>query len=75
MRFSTDAAVTKILAEQVIERATATLGDPTHGVIVGDTFYYIANSGWDVLNPDGSVKSGATMTEAVVMKWKVPAAP
>lgn len=75
VRFSTDAAVTKILAEQVIERATATLGDPTHGVIAGDAFYYIANSGWDALNPDGSVKSGVTMTEAVVMKWSGTARP
>jgi sugar lactone lactonase YvrE len=75
VRFSTDAAVTKVLAEQVIERATATLGDPTHGVVVGDTFYYLANSGWDALDADGSVKSGATMTDAVVMKWKMSAAP
>ena len=75
VRFSTDAAVTKVLAEQVIERATATLGDPTHGVVVGDTFYYLANSGWDALNADGSVKAGATMSDAVVMKWKMSAAP
>ena len=30
-----------------------TLGDPTHGVVVGDYFYYIANSGWDVLDEHG----------------------
>jgi hypothetical protein len=58
----------------MIERATATLGGPTHGVVVGDTFYYIANSGWDALDPDGSVKPGVTMTASLVMKWR-PAVP
>jgi hypothetical protein len=72
--FSMSAAATKIVAEQVIERATATLGDPTHGVIVDDMFYYIANSGWDALGDNGLVRAGATLTEAVVMKWKLPQA-
>ena len=54
----------------MIERATATLGDPTHGVRVGDAFYYIANSGWDALNPDGSVKPGVTMAASLVMTWQ-----
>jgi sugar lactone lactonase YvrE len=30
------------------------LGDPTHGVIVGDDFYFIVNSGWDHLDDKGS---------------------
>jgi hypothetical protein len=72
VQFSTDAATTEIRAENLVERATPTLGDPTHGVIVGDTFYYIANSGWDALNADGSVKSGVAMTQALVMKWPLP---
>jgi hypothetical protein len=70
--FSLDTAATKIGVEHVIERATATLGVPTHGVMVDDAFYYIANSGWDVVAADGSIQSGATMTESVVMKWKLP---
>jgi hypothetical protein len=72
VQFSTDSATTGIRAENLIERATPTLGDPTHGVIVGDTFYYIANSGWDALNADGSVKAGVTMTQALVMQWPLP---
>jgi hypothetical protein len=43
-------------------------------VVGGETYYYIANSGWGALNPDGSVKRGATMTASRVMKWQ-PAAP
>jgi hypothetical protein len=60
----------KVAREEVIERASPTLGDPTHGVMVGGDFYYIANSGWDVLGEDGLVKPGANLTEAVVMKWE-----
>jgi hypothetical protein len=52
----------------LIERATATLGDPTHGVVVGNRFYYIANSGWDALDEHGNIKAGKTMTSAVIMR-------
>ena len=26
---------------------------PTHGVIIGSDFYYIANSGWDIIDALG----------------------
>ena len=48
--FQLDPTFTKILSETIIERSTETLGDPTHGVIVGDIFYYLANSGWDTID-------------------------
>ena len=56
-----------VVAEQVLERATRTL-DPTHGVYVGDAFYYVANSGWNVLDEHGAVKPGAHLTRALLMK-------
>ena len=71
MLFSMDATGRKIVGQQVIERATGTLGDPTHGVIVGDTFYYIANAGWESLDAEGTAKPGATMTPSLVMKWRL----
>ena len=37
VRFRLDAAGTQILSEQILERGTPTLGDPTHGVVVGDS--------------------------------------
>jgi hypothetical protein len=71
--FSVNASTAQIVSERVVERATPTLGDPTHGVVLKDDFYYIANSGWDALGDDGAVKSGAMLTPAVVMKWRLPA--
>ena len=70
--FSMNSTATRIVSEQIIERATATLGSPTHGVIVDDAFYYIGNSGWDALGDDGVIAPNATMTESVIMKWKFP---
>lgn len=71
IRFRLNADFTGVDSEQVIERATASLGDPTHGVVVGEYFYYIANSGWDVLSDEGEVKSGAKLTSARVMRFRI----
>jgi hypothetical protein len=63
-----NADLDRVDSETVIERATPTLGDPTHGVVVGDDFFYIANSGWDSLQDDGALKPNAKMTPARLMK-------
>ena len=66
--FTLDPTLTRITSQTIIERATSTLGDPTHGVIVGKSFFYIANSGWDILNDDGSVKSDSKPTPVHIMR-------
>ncbi len=71
VRMKLDQTHTKIISEDLIERATATLGDPTHGVVVGDWFYYIANSGWDVLDEHGDVKDGERLTSGSVMRFQL----
>ncbi len=68
VRFTLAPSLRHIESESVIERATPTLGDPTHGVIVNSTFYYIANSGWDRLEDDGTRKSGTTPSRALLMR-------
>jgi hypothetical protein len=71
VRMKLDGALTKVASEEIIERATATLGDPTHGVVVGDQFYYIANSGWDVLDEHGDLKAGAKLSQGLVMRFRL----
>jgi sugar lactone lactonase YvrE len=70
--FALDRSRREIRAETVIERATNTLGDPTHGVFVGDSFFYIANSGWGALDEHGvqAAMPAATpvMKPALIMK-------
>jgi hypothetical protein len=64
--FHVDAGL-RVTSESIFERSTPTLGDPTHGVVVRNVFYYIANSGWDALDDNGRVKRGSNMTPAVIM--------
>ena len=71
VRMKLDRSQTKVVSEDVIERSTPTLGDPTHGVVVGDWFYYIANSGWDVLDEHGDVKAGEKLSPGRVMRFKL----
>jgi hypothetical protein len=71
VRMKLDKSQVKVVAEDVIERSTATLGDPTHGVVVGDLFYYIANAGWDVLDEHGDVKAGEKLSSGRVMRFRL----
>jgi hypothetical protein len=71
IRFRLDSALSKIISQEIIERATETLGDPTHGVVVGDFFYYIANSGWSEVDEHGDLKEGSMLTPARIMRFPV----
>ena len=71
VRMKLDRSQENVVSEEIIERSTATLGDPTHGVMVGDRFYYIANSGWDVLDEHGDMKAGEKLSPGHVMSFKI----
>ena len=66
--FTLDATLARIVSEKIVERATATLGDPTHGVVIGGDFWYIANSGWDVIDDHGNLNPGSKLTPARIMR-------
>ena len=70
--FTLDPTLSRIVAERVIERSTSTLGDPTHGVLVGNAFYYIANSGWDLLDEHGALKAEAHASPPRIMRVQLP---
>jgi hypothetical protein len=71
IRFVVNDAKTSILSEHLIERATPTLGDPTHGVIVGSYFYFIANSGWDALDDHGNLIQGKSLPIGSIKRTKI----
>ncbi|MGC2768391.1 MAG: hypothetical protein WB607_23005 [Candidatus Acidiferrum sp.] len=66
--FTLDATLTRIESEAIIERSTGTLGDPTHGVVIDNEFYYIANSGWDSIDDHGNMKRGAKPSVPRIMR-------
>jgi hypothetical protein len=70
IEFTLNAALTKIESAKIIERSTPTLGDPTHGVIVDGDFYYIANSGWDILDDHGNTKPDTMPSAPRIMRVK-----
>jgi hypothetical protein len=71
IRFVVSDSKTSVISETIIERATPTLGDPTHGVVVGDYFYYIANSGWDALDDHGTLLEGKSLPIGTVRRTKI----
>jgi hypothetical protein len=73
VRFDLDPTLSHVESEFIIERATPTLGDPTHGVVVGKYFYYLANSGWQGLDEHARKKAGAVLSAPLLMR--APLAP
>ena len=69
--FAMDTARQQVVSEKIIERATPTLGDPTHGVVVGEDFYYIANAGWDAIDEHGALRPGAQLPTSRLMRVRL----
>lgn len=52
-----DAGLTRVMDWKVALARSPGLGDPTHGVIAGRQFHFIANSGWDRVDDDGRMRA------------------
>ena len=70
--FELDSTLTHIISAKVIEQAASPGRDATHGVIVGNKFFFIANSGWAKLDERGKLRDGMKFTKAVVMSYGLP---
>jgi hypothetical protein len=68
IRFWPDRFSLDLRKQEGLEANTAELGEPTHGTIVGNTFYFIANSGWDEYDDQGKKKAGSGPVESTVRK-------
>jgi len=44
------------------------LGEPTHGMIIGRDFYFLANTGWDAFDQQGKKVPGVALVESSVCK-------
>jgi sugar lactone lactonase YvrE len=69
-RYRLDDALGRVIMTDVIEQNHPLMNVPTTGVVVNDEFYYVANSQFDAVNPDGSLKT-AELTEPVILKLKL----
>ncbi|MCC6652792.1 MAG: hypothetical protein IT348_16690, partial [Candidatus Eisenbacteria bacterium] len=67
MRFELDATQRRAVRSLPIESGTERLGEPTHGVIAGGTYVFLANSGWDRVGKDQKLVTGADATRPVLL--------
>lgn len=75
IRMTLDASLARVIEWETIEANWPGLGDPTHGVVVGREFYFLANSGWDHMAEDGSVKPGEKFEPATIRQMRLDAKP
>lgn len=67
MRFSID-----LRDQEVLEANSPWLGEPTHGVVVGRDFYFLANTGWGAFDAKGKKKEGTAPVESTVRRMALP---
>ncbi len=67
-RYFLDAAMRSVVRAETIEAHHPMFNVPTTGVIVNDTFYYIANAQFDSFNKDGSLFPMERLFEPVILK-------
>ncbi|HVO46619.1 MAG TPA: hypothetical protein VMT29_09810, partial [Steroidobacteraceae bacterium] len=72
LEMSLDDSGTRISRWQPLLAGAPGLGDATHGVLHGDCFDFIANSGWDRFGDDGKALPDSVATPAQI--WRVAVA-
>lgn len=70
VRFSLD-----LERQQILEANYPELGEPTHGTLVGDAFYFLANTGWNQFGQDGKRKPGSAPVVSSIRKIVLPHRP
>ena len=68
-----DAALARVLSWEVALARAPGLGDPTHGVVRGERFEFISNSGWDRVADDGKISSPPGATHPAIWSIALPA--
>lgn len=63
VRFSLD-----LKQQEILEANTPGLGEPTHGTLVDDTFYFLANTGWSEFDKNGKKKPGSKPVVSAIRK-------
>lgn len=71
MRFTLNASGDSVVAATVIDRNIRLADEPTLGVVVGDDFYYIANSHWEKYTDAGVLRDGAALRAPVILRLRL----
>ncbi len=68
MRYYLDKNWSEVLRSEILEMGNPEFIDPTLGTIVGDVFYYIANSQWPFFRDDGTHAPVEQLKEPLILK-------
>lgn len=68
VKFTLDDSRQKALKSEILEMNNPRFSEPTTGVIVGDMFYYIANTGLGNFTPDHQLLPADSLSDVVIMK-------
>ena len=56
---------------EVIEANNPVFDEPTLGVVVGEQFYFIANSQWGAIDEKGRLASAEKLRDPIVLRLKL----
>jgi hypothetical protein len=70
-----DADLTRIERWRVLEQGTPWLGEPSHGQVGRDGFYFLANTGWDRVNANEQLVTGGDAQPPLILKVPMPNEP
>jgi len=75
IRIRLDPGERAIVGIEVLDRNVAIADEPTLGVVVGDQFYYVANSQWEKRDEGGTPRPGAALAPTIVLRLPLRAGP
>jgi sugar lactone lactonase YvrE len=68
VRFHLDASGLRVTRAEILERGTPVFRRPTTGVLAGDDLYFLPNTQYDRLGPDGRVRADSAAAPSVVRR-------
>jgi sugar lactone lactonase YvrE len=71
LRLTLDPTGASITSAEVLAQDTAVIREPTHGLLMGDEFIFIANSGWDGFGDDGLLTKDHGLTPPAVVALRI----
>ena len=71
VRLVLDKNLNVIQKVEIIESNNPVFEEPTLGVMVRDTFYFIANSQWDQIDDDGRIASPEKLHDLIVLRMRL----
>jgi hypothetical protein len=73
LRIGYDAGANRFTEWDVLEQGSPMLGEPNHGVVVGDEFVFIGRSGWERVDARESLVTGPDDLPPVLLRVRLPA--